>query len=297
MSNRIACCLCAETQSETLYEGIIRSGESNDYTSETHQVVKCKGCNLVRLAHDPNQENFYQSESYRNNYNESAQVDDYFIAHDNEQPPRLEYLGLNRFRNKITLDMGCGGGSFLDMVQGVSIETVAIEPFQGYHASLKERGHTPFNSAESALHIYRGKIQNLISFGVIEHVSNPFDYLKQAHELLEDGGEMHLETDNLNDVLMLLDAKNFNQFFYRTAHLWYFDGDTLERLARKVGFSQLKLFYRHNYDLSNTLMWLKAGKPTGIGHLTMLDDQINQAWQSFLNTNGMGDLLCMTLTK
>ena len=43
------------------------------------------------------------------------------------------------------MDFGCGGGSFLDSIKGIAKKTIAVEPFVGYHESLKLRGHEVYS--------------------------------------------------------------------------------------------------------------------------------------------------------
>ena len=85
--------------------------------------------------------------------------------------------------------------------------------------------------------------------------------------LLKNGGELYIETDNINDFLMGIELDEFKQFFYRTAHYWYFDDSSLKKSLEIVGFKNIKVGFRHGYDLSNTLLWLRDRIPTGIGKI------------------------------
>jgi 2-polyprenyl-3-methyl-5-hydroxy-6-metoxy-1,4-benzoquinol methylase len=251
----------------------------------------------VRLDHNPNSEVFYQSEEYREAYNNTAAPQDYIDIHDMEQPPRIAHIGIENFRNKNVLDMGCGGGAFLDQIKGIADSTCGIEPFSGYHDSLVSRGHIVYAGSSEAMKDGCKLVDTIVSFGVIEHVDDPFSFLCDAFALLAPGGSMFLETDNLNDILLLLGIQGFEPFFYRTAHLWYFEEKTLKKLAEKAGFRDIKLSFRHNFDLSNALLWAKDGKPTGNNKLDILDPRINNAWREFVINAGFGDLVCLQMTK
>ena len=133
------CNLCNVKDDEVIYDGIIRDGIFGSKTNITRKVVKCKGCGLVRLLNNPLTMEYYQSDEYRNAYDSTAKVDDYIEIHDDEQPPRLAKIGAKAFRNKIVLDYGCGGGSFLDIISGLANDTLGIEPFSGYHKSLNDQ--------------------------------------------------------------------------------------------------------------------------------------------------------------
>jgi len=293
MSEQLTTCnLCKDTKVELVYEGVVRSGMHGKYTSETHRVVKCEGCGLVRLEKNPIGMEFYQSNEYRLAYNDTDEATEYEDVHDVEQPPRLEYHGIESFRNKVVLDHGCGGGAFLDLVSGVASTTIGVEPFTGYHDALRNKGHLVYSNISEALADFDGGVDTVVSFGVLEHVEDPLTYLRGSFRLLVSGGKLLLETDNLNDILLKINSSTFESFFYRTAHLWYFDSSTLNRAINISGFQNVKIMHRHNFDLSNALLWGAIGKPTGNGKLEMIDSEVNYVWKAFLESHGYADLVC-----
>ena len=89
----------------------------------------------------------------------------------------------------------------MDAIKGVASETFGIEPCQDLHENLKFRGHKTFTDVNSARKILMARVDVLISFGVIEHVENPIQYLQDIFDLLKPNGVCYLETDNLNDIL------------------------------------------------------------------------------------------------
>jgi 2-polyprenyl-3-methyl-5-hydroxy-6-metoxy-1,4-benzoquinol methylase len=292
-----SCDLCNAQDYEVVYDGVIRDGVVGIKTTIKHKVVKCNGCGLVRLLNNPLTMEYYQSDEYRNAYNETSDPSDYIEMHDNGQPPRLDKIGASFFRDKVVLDYGCGGGAFLDLVSGLSGETLGIEPFSGYHESLIDRGHEIFSNIETAQSKYKDKVDSIVSFGVLEHVENPQQYLKDAYSLLKKGGKMYLETDNLHDILMKLNINSFDEFFYRTAHLWYFEEKTLKQMAEQASFSDIRISFRHNFDISNVMLWLRDNKPTGNGKLDFLSNGVDQNWIEFVESSGLADLVCIEMTK
>ena len=292
-----SCDLCNVQEYEVIYNNVIRDGTVGKKTTIKHKVVKCIGCDLVRLLDNPLKMEYYQSDQYRNAYNETSNPSDYIKMHDNEQPPRLERIGADFFKDKVVLDYGCGGGSLLDLVSGLSEKTLGIEPFSGYYKSLVGRGHEIFADIQAAQSKYQDKVDRVVSFGVLEHVENPQQYLKDAYGLLKKGGKMYLETDNLNDILMKLNINSFDEFFYRTAHLWYFEDKTLKQMVDQAGFSDIRISFRHNFDMSNVMLWLRDNKPTGNGKIDFLSNSVNQNWVEFLESSGLADLVCVEMTK
>ena len=277
-----------------IYSGPIRSGSFGKATKQYFNIIKCNKCGLTKLKDFPKVD--YDSAAYREEYNDSSGIETYIELHDSEQAPRIERIGIEKFRNKTVLDYGCGGGAFLDLVKGIANHTIAIEPFIGYHQSLKDRGHEVFKYAKDAKE-YIGKVDIVTTFGVIEHVENPLVMLSDIYDLLSDNGDAYIETDNLNDVLMHLDIPEFNQFFYRTAHYWYFDSNSLLNLCKKAGFKNIKTGFRHGYGLSNTLQWLKDRKPPGHNQLNFIDSLCNEVWRASLENSGFAELLYFQIRK
>ena len=230
------CINCHNDCFEIIYEGSVRSGLFGNKTSGDFKVISCSNCGLKRLY--PFADIHYESSDYREAYNGSSDSDHYIQMHDQEQNPRLANIGIESFRNKIVLDYGCGGGSFLDAVKGVSKKTIGIEPFEGFHSSLSSRGHEVYAKVEDVLSRYIGEIDVVISFGVIEHTDHPIDYLKNIFTLLKIGGVIFLETDNHDDFLMSANIEEFKEFFYRTVHNWYFDKYSLSQVFSTAGLKK-----------------------------------------------------------
>ena len=290
----IKCISCGNEKYETLYEGTLRSGSYGKSTKSTNSVIKCTQCGLSRLKEFP--EISYSSDQYRLDYNDTTAIGDYFKNHDVEQNSRIARIGIEKFRNKVVLDFGCGGGSFLDLIKGVAAKTIAVEPFIGYHKSLRERGHDVYCSIDECK-AFTGSVDIIISFGVIEHINDPLSYLQSARELLVKGGKMYIETDNLDDILVKLDFKEFGPFYYRTVHSWYFDGKGLAGLCNTAGFTDVEKEYRHDFGLSNTLLWLKERVPKGTARLEYITDEIDYNWIQMLEKTGMAELLHFVITK
>jgi 2-polyprenyl-3-methyl-5-hydroxy-6-metoxy-1,4-benzoquinol methylase len=291
------CILCGTLDFKTIYEGPIRSGAWGQETQHSVKVIACESCGLSKLDKFEDQTTFYQSLEYRKQYNNLEDPQNLAEFHDHEQSPRIAKIGIPGFRNKTVLDYGCGHGSFLDSITGVANATYGIEPCEDLHQNLQARGHKTFTDVSQAKQELKGKVDVVVSFAVIEHVQEPLQHLQDISDLLKPNGVCYLETDNINSILMKLNTSAFERFFYRTAHLWYFNAETLNGLCKKIGFSNIDISFRHIYDLSNFVLWLKENQPTGLNKLNLFDERSDSAWKSMLEATGMGDLIFFKLTK
>lgn len=288
------CISCNSDEYQIVYNGPIRSGSYGKLTSKNFKVVECKKCSLTRLEEFP--EIHYENEEYRLDYNDTSDIRDYFNNHDHEQTPRINKIGIEKFRDKVVLDFGCGGGSFLDSIKGIAKKTIAVEPFVGYHESLKSRGHEVYSDVKDCSSLI-STIDIVISFGVIEHINEPLDYLANSYDLLKTNGKMFIETDNLDDILVKLGFKEFEPFYYRTVHSYYFTAKSLKELAQKAGFNEIIVGHRHGFGISNTIKWLNDRKPGGLNKLEFITPEIDFSWVKMLENTGMAELLHFELVK
>jgi hypothetical protein len=72
--------LCNTQDYEVIYDSVIRDGVVGIKTTIKHKVVKCCDCGLVRLLDNPLTMEYYQSDEYRNAYNETSNSSDYINA-------------------------------------------------------------------------------------------------------------------------------------------------------------------------------------------------------------------------
>lgn len=289
------CKLCSG-QTKSVYYGHIRDGRVGNMTDTKYHVLACDQCQVGFL--DPIPDLSYDSAEYRQKYNDSEQVETYFQLHDTTQLQHMKMLQQVNFRHQIVADFGCGGGSFLDYVTGLASTTIGVEPFIGYHQSLIERGHKVYAYGhELVSDEKRLPIDIAVSIHVIEHVSNPIEYLKEIHQSLGDGGMLYLVTPNYNDILLKLIPDDYATFFYRTAHFWYFEANSLVWSAQQAGFNNIEIRYQQNYDLSNAFCWVRDARPTGLKRLDLFSHMIDNAWQGFLEESGQSDSIWMILKK
>lgn len=291
------CKLCGAPSLTLSYEGPIRAGSYGKQSAGTFRVLRCTGCTVEFL--DPFPEVRYESGDYRTDYNDSTLIADYFAAHDRLQIEYMKFLADHvDFRGRVVGDFGCGGGSFLDLVRGQAKHTVAIEPFEGYHASLRERGHSVYGSgAEYLADPSRVALDVALGFHVVEHVSDPVQFVSEMAAALAPGGVAFLLTPNSGDILTSLAGDEYRRFNYRTAHLWYFNDRSLSRLVSRCGLPSSEILYQHFYDLSNAFCWARDRQPTGWKHITIFDESLDAAWRGFLERTHRADAVWMKLRK
>jgi len=212
-------------------------------------LVKCKQCGLIyvnpRLPGNK-LSNLYQQEYYSfyadDASEESRRRKRTFKVEVAELEKITEKLGLN----KNILDIGCGGGFFLDSLDdswekhGAELNPVAAE----------------FAKDKFGINVFQGKLDdadfpnetfNVVKMrGVIEHLSDPLRELYQVHRILRKGGLLTINTPNIGSLCGKIYGEKF-RLVCPTHHIYYFSTRTLSRMLQKVGFKICKVSY-HYFD-------------------------------------------------
>ncbi len=287
------CKVCKGKDVVPVYHGYIRDGVYGTQTKQKYKVLECDNCGATFL--DPVPVINYDLPEYREKYNESNEINDYYILHDKQQINYLNILKGTEYRNKIICDIGCGGGAFLDHVSGLAKETIAVEPNKAFHSELAEKGHVVFNSLDELFESeYSGVIDLMVSFHVIEHVESPYNFLLAVKNILKQNGKAFIITPNYDDILLQLNIDRFPVFYFRTAHPWYLNKKVFNYLCSELYINEYSITYQQNYDLSNFVLWLKEGKPTGNGKIEIFSNNLNVNWKLFLENSGMADTIILS---
>lgn len=289
------CSICSSNNTSIVYEGNIRSGSFGKTTEDFYKVFYCGECGNRFIFPCPIEEDFYCTEKYRNSYNETIEKQKFWNSVGNENELRLSRIGIKNFVDKCIIDVGVGPGMFLDIIRGIAKETIAIEPAKFFHRELA-RHHSVYSYAAEA--IKDGKKGDIVlSFNVIEHVPQPIEFLKELYQMMNDNGILYLMTPNHDDILMELVPDIFRPFYYRTAHLYYFDKTSIQYCLKEAGFVDVNVCYMHTMDVSNMLLWLKEHTPTGLGKIDVFDKRFDDMYRHYLEQNGRANYLWIEARK
>jgi len=282
-----SCAICGSNRWGVLYHGQIRMGKFGQWSENEHTIWKCGSCKAGFLPAEPLN---YETSEYRQVVDGGESVEHYYTCHDKEQAARLAILGTDTLRGKVVADVGCGAGSFLDLTKGFAGKTVAIEPCREYHQALGNKGHAVYSYAADALQDYEGQVDIAVSFAVLEHIPDPLLFLKEIRQLLKPEGLLLLSTPNYDDWLIEFLPDVYDKFFFRAAHTWYFNGESLSTVGKLAGFQSIELSYAHRFDLSNSILWIRDGRPTGMEKFPLLSG-LDELYKKELVDQGRTDFI------
>lgn len=298
MQGFAACEICGADAWKPVYQGPVRDGAFGNLTEDT-SVAECKDCGVRRLAeascHD---DDFYAGPDY---WRSVAGGDGFSNSHEMMADEGLHGLWSENLGSKTVAEIGAGAGGFLDQLRDLGAppeRILAIEPADALRPDLATRGYPTFAYAADAVEEFGGAVDLACTFNVIEHVPGPVGFLADIAALLAPGGRVLLSTPNREDTLMDLAPAAYPAFFYRAAHRWYFDADSLAACAAQSGLKVAQVRYVQRYGLANALAWMRDGKPSRHESLPGLrDPKLDQAWRDNLAHRGAADRLYAVLER
>jgi len=140
------------------------------------------------------------------------------------------------------LDVGTGTGDFLIMARkaGWDISATEISAWAGEYTA-KKTGVSVYCGELTEADLPSGYYDLITFWHTLEHLTDPFAYLVEAHRLLNENGRLIVAVPNMNDIVYS-PWKNrltaYRQVFSaREPHLAHFTPDTLRRMVEKAGFA------------------------------------------------------------
>jgi len=180
------------------------------------------------------------------------------------------------------LEIGCSSGFMLYPLVAAGHECVGIEPSGVFSSYVRRYGLACYASLDELAAADVGNFDLILHYYVMEHLADPVAFLQRQLGLLRPGGRIVFEVPNANDALTTIyGVPAYARFIWVVSHRWYFSERSLAHvLAATGGIGEIALDQR--YDLSNHLVWLRDGKPGGMGRFTAvlgqeIEDQYRQA--------------------
>lgn len=262
------CTLCSSSTNKIL-SSELRRGHGLVYFCET-----CEHGFLVPET-DFNEKKYY-ADSYRQEYSHNAEPSktnarEIFDTYRDFQRDRLaiisEYLG----SDLSLLEVGASSGQFLCNVKDRLGLVNAIELDRDCCSFMQEQLGVDADSEFLANSKFSHKTYDLVcAFQVMEHVVNPVLFLRDLIGATKKRGTIFIEVPNLDDPLLSVwNVAPYQKFFYHSAHLHYFTGNSLQKVAIDAGFlpKNIEVKYIQDYNLLNHLNWLTNGSPQTTCHV------------------------------
>jgi 2-polyprenyl-3-methyl-5-hydroxy-6-metoxy-1,4-benzoquinol methylase len=201
-------------------------------------VWECNGCTLRFTQDIPGPDEigpYYQSEDYISH----TETKKGFI---NSAYHAVRKFTLQQKKNLVNrqtglkkgriLDIGCGTGAFLEVMQSAGWQAQGLEPDEGARAIARKRGVPVLPSGE--LFNLTVSFDAITMWHVLEHVHQLHNYMENIRSLLHTGGAIFIAVPNYTSA----DAMEYGKFWAAydvPRHLYHFSPLSMQTLVHIHG--------------------------------------------------------------
>jgi SAM-dependent methyltransferase len=146
---------------------------------------------------------------------------------------------LKKNRQPKVLDSGCATGAMLNLLRDRGWETTGVEisPSAGY--ARRERGLDVKSLPLEENHFPSDHFDLLLASHLIEHLTDPGSFVREAYRITAPGGRFFVTTPNIAGFQARLFRGRWRSAIFD--HLYLFSVKTLSRLLRENGFTPEKI--------------------------------------------------------
>ncbi|HCI04372.1 TPA: hypothetical protein DEW47_00090 [Patescibacteria group bacterium] len=235
---------------------------------ENRSVYYCDKCELGMLDDKKNEQELkeFYSKEYREKFKpkieEKTNPQELFDAYSPFQQNRVNLIKKHLKKNMRLLEIGCSAGMFLYQIKKYVKEIAGID---------YDLESAKFASEKCKCHVFTEEIEQtdlekkifdvICVFQTLEHTKNPYNFLSTITQYLKPGGIIYLEVPNLNDVLIYAYNLPYHyNFYFHSAHLWYFTNKSLGKLCDKI-YLKGKIYFSQDYNFLNHMNWIINDAP------------------------------------
>lgn len=233
------------------------------------EVCQCIGCGLVQLNNEP--VSYYKDVIRAAAYSE--EMKEFRLKQFNN------FIKKYNLKNKNIVEVGCGKGEYLSLMDGFNINTYGIEHSQESVDYCISKG---LNVSKMYLENSNDIINENFNFDAFfilnffEHLVNPNLTLKILNQNLNDNAVGIIEVPNFD---MMLKNNLFSEFI--NDHLFYFTKETLTSTLSKNGFEIIELNeVWHDYIISAIV---KKRKNLDLTHFKHYQNKMTNELTKYIN--------------
>ncbi|OUV61456.1 MAG: hypothetical protein CBC88_00295 [Candidatus Pelagibacter sp. TMED128] len=238
------CYLCKKNTFHKIVNKEIRGKQKCD-------VYRCQVCKLEFL-NKKFVKKFLTHSFYRKEY--VKLYDKKFFSNKNNHYNKIFSKIKKYTKNKRVLEIGAGGGYLYHYLKTnvKKYEAVELSGVQRKYLSKKFNIKT-YKEIDDAP---KNSFDVVIIISVLEHVTDPINFLKNLKVLLKKRGRIIIECPSINDPLVqLYGNQSYKNFYYRPVHINYFNKTHLKKIVKFSNLKLIKTFSVLVYSITNHLGW------------------------------------------
>ena len=164
-----------------------------------------------------------------------------------------ELIKIHNGKTFKVLDWGCGEGSFSQRLHDLGCEVISVDINKGEFKAIGPQFHKiDFNLEDEMkgfIKKYSGKFDLIVSIEVIEHVENPWDFLRTLKQLCSCSTYLLITTPNISCwwgrlwFLLTGELWGFCELSWRDpGHINAISQVEMVNILREIGFSYVEVF-------------------------------------------------------
>lgn len=232
---------------------------------------RCRNCGHVQIIPLPSQE---EDEKYYQHNDQIRNVVPHSLLDDEQLVAKYEAVGRWQIHKAMkmiapgatVLEIGSGYGWFVQLMRQEGYHVDGIEVSAERRESMELRTGIKLFGINLAMGAPgeslgpNGPYDAIWMSHVLEHIIDPQVFLKKAVRYLRDGGKIFITVPNLHDYNKTV-VKEYDDFCYLRAHVAYYTPETLSRLMRQCGISDVVISGDQLYGVENAFHWVREKKP------------------------------------
>lgn len=149
-------------------------------------------------------------------------------------------IRFERYRkNNTLLDIGCGEGHFLSVAKKMGWHARGIEKAP-YAIEICKRFNIDVRCPDLIEADFPGNSYDIVTMSeVLEHLTQPREYLCKVNDILRTGGVLRITTPNFNCIARFLLQDKWS--LIHAEHLFYFTPKTIAAIIKRCNFKLLEL--------------------------------------------------------
>ena len=273
---------------------------------EEHNFWECSNCRIIYLypyLSKEEERHFYKKEfekfmsSRVGDHRDWTNAKKHITSNQDQVERRWKFVEEHLEKDKTLLEIGCSSGFMMDAFRDSGLNCYGVEPSGEFLEFLKDNGHRAYESIEDLKKNEDKKFDIITHFFVFEHISNPFEFLKETYDMLNSGGIIIAEIPSSTDALTsLYNIPAFEKFYWSIAHHYYYNPKSLEYILDKLGY-RYELLPEQRYDLSNHMTWMMNGKAGGQNRFDIFSEDTLKSYREDLMKNWKCDTVILKIFK
>lgn len=213
---------------------------------DTYVYYRCKICKTVFLHPFPSKQYLNAYYSRQASYTNGLKNEPLIRERSHKILKKLRQIAPYA---KTVCDVGSSYGFFLDEAQKKGYMPTGIEPSRQIANHAKRNYHIPTFIGELKDYKVPKQFDIVTCIHVIEHVSNPKEFISHLLKLVAPGGILYIETPNSDSHLLYIEKEQYT-FLLPPEHLWLFSKEAIIKLLPK----DIKPIYISTYSYSEHFM-------------------------------------------